>query len=292
MPIDENAPSSPGIRVLALLHRVLGTSTQTPAISTWAPIIGGRSDTPIDHFEITRRLGLWSAQVRLLESQMRAAGLPNELTSPTISALQNSLSVVELGNQWDAVVRRQLTAEVITAVKYAAGLLPRPDVVPSARELLRLTRIARLMSRAAESDPSLSEEGKAFVREQSERYLQAVGDCEIVGMQALVHEVQALTTARIASPRVLESASSRRIEGLMNALYQGSIRVTTAVITHNGSPSLLRASTFAVLGAGYLAGLLTQDQANWALGAVNVAIDLPRIGSGQPAQEQREDSHP
>lgn len=157
-----------------------------PALDGWAEVFGIDQDfVGVDrHHAVAKLLSALTEETRLMERQLKEAGVPDDLLLPTTNQLTQSAAIGNLANNWHNIRSNHFGPDVRLSLRWFKHTLPEETLAATAEDLVELEHLLAEVEEkvAIEGIPaSLAE----FVRKQIAAIRDALRQYPIGGPVAL-----------------------------------------------------------------------------------------------------------
>lgn len=121
--------SNSAYRILTLIEKASNEPDNKPTAEVWASLLGvDEASAKQNPHQIYTQLNLVCEEIENVERLMANTDLPDELYSPYLKRILNTVSVNNLSAHWQSY-KKNLRPEVILCIKYCAALIPEEDSI-------------------------------------------------------------------------------------------------------------------------------------------------------------------
>ena len=170
-------------RIYNLLKQASGHPDKTQTVDVWSSVFGVSSKGHRRAAEVSSRLTMLSDEVELLEAQMAATDIPDDLYKPSLHRVEAAISTQSLTSSWQGH-KSHITPEVMLSLRYNAAILGLQETPISDDELASLLKEVEDLESSL-SNSGLSAQVLSFIQKQLTSIKQALGAYKIKGTSAI-----------------------------------------------------------------------------------------------------------
>ena len=189
------------------------------AIDAWAEVFGVADETAgfERQHEVAKLLAAVAVEIKLMEMQLREAGVPDELSAPFVQQLTSAAAIGNLANSWHNIRGNHFGAELRLSLRWFKHVLPDESLAATLEDLAELESLLTELQVKA-GGVGFPRSLTAFVEKQVQAIREALRQYPIGGPAALkratrsmmadiqIDEDEIRTAAQSADPAAVAEA--------------------------------------------------------------------------------------